>query len=189
MHGVIFASFGDYVTSRFGADAARRLLQDEPVYLLSEAYEDERLYDLIGRAAEMTEIPVETLVREFGVFTAEQTFTRLYPAFFDVAGNGRTFLLTIEDRIHELVRATIPNARPPQLAVAPHGEDGVRIEYSSPRHLCILLTGLVDGTARHFGERVEIVESTCMRRGDSACLFDVRFSRNGAASAGAGSPP
>ena len=45
VHGVIFASFGDYVAARFGPDVSRRLMEEEPIYLMSEAYEDERLYD------------------------------------------------------------------------------------------------------------------------------------------------
>jgi V4R domain len=75
------------------------------------------------------------------------------------------------------VRATIPNARPPELHVSEHGADGVTIDYSSPRQLCVLLRGLAEGTARHYGERAEIEEVTCMRRGDPGCRFEVRLSR------------
>ena len=177
MHGVIFASFSDFLSARFGAETGRRVFAGEPIYLLSEAYEDERLFALVERACEATGVPAEELLRDFGVFTAEVTFARLYPAFFAVAGASRPFLLTVEERIHELVRATIPNARPPQLHVDPFGEDGVGIAYTSARPLCVVLTGLVDGTARHYGEQAEIAESACMLRGDPACLFDVRFTR------------
>ena len=177
MHGVIFASFSDYVTARFGADTGRQVFAHEPIYLLSEAYDDERLFGLVERTAAATDVGAAELVRDFGVFTAETTFARLYPAFFAVAGDARSFLLTVEDRIHELVRATIPQARPPQLHVEPLGDDGARIAYTSPRQLCILLTGLVEGTAHHYGERADVTESACMRRGDPACLFDIRFTR------------
>jgi hypothetical protein len=177
VHGVIFASFSDYVAARFGGETAHRILEEEPIYLMSEAYDDERLITLVERTAATTETPVEDIVRDFGIFTAETTFARLYPAFFAVAGGARPFLLTVEERIHELVRATIPNARPPALHVSALGEEGVRIAYSSPRQLCVLLGGLVEGTARHYGERADLVESRCMRNGDAACLFDVTFSR------------
>jgi Haem-NO-binding len=104
------------------------------------------------------------------------TFTRLYPAFFAIASSAREFLLTVETRIHELVRATIPDAAPPQLHVTELGGDGVSIVYSSPRRLCALLRGLTEGTAQHFGETAAIEESTCMRRGDDRCTFEVRLS-------------
>ena len=84
-------------------------------------------------------------------------------------------MLTVETRIHELVRATIPNAGPPQLDVGELDGDGISIVYTSARRLCPLLRGLTEGPARHYGERAEIEERTCMRRGDPACTFDVRF--------------
>jgi predicted hydrocarbon binding protein len=52
-------------------------------------------------------------------------------------------------------------------------EDRVATVYESPWRLCVLLRGLVEGTARHYGEKAEIVERTCMLLGDDACTFDV----------------
>lgn len=175
VHGVIFASFGDYLKARFGPETAEAVLAGEPAYLLSESYPDEQLVALVMHACEETGREEGELLRDAGCFTAEQTFARLYPAFFAVAGGTRAFLLSVETLIHELVRATIPNARPPRLTVTENGPDGVEIEYTSPRHLCHLLVGLVEGTARHYGERAEATETECMLRGDPACRFDVRI--------------
>jgi heme-NO-binding protein len=176
VHGVIFASFVDYVAARHGSDVAAEILADQPVFLLSESYDDELLLELLARASEATATPVADLVHQVGVFTAEQTFARLYPAFFAVAGGTRAFLLSVETLIHELVRATIPNASPPQLHVQPLGEDGVSITYTSSRRLCALLAGLVEGTARHYGEEVQIDQTNCMLRDDPACVFEIRVS-------------
>ena len=173
MHGVVFSSLRDYVTATYGREATQHVFAGGGAYLLSEAYPDDDLLSFVERAAELTGTGAEELVYEFGVFTAQTTFARLYPAFFAIAPSAREFLLTVETRIHELVRATIPNARPPQLHVSEHGQDGVSIVYTSPRQLCVLLRGLVEGTARHYGETADVDESTCMRRGDSACTFDV----------------
>jgi hypothetical protein len=176
VHGVIFSSFRDFLIAEHGSAVAERVFAGEPVYLLSESYPDEGLGRLVARAREDVGADEEELVHAFGVFTASRTFTRLYPAFFAIAPSSREFLLTVEARIHELVRATIPNASPPQLHVSELGDDGVTIAYSSPRRLCVLLRGLTEGTARHFGETASIDEPTCMRRGDDRCTFNVRFS-------------
>jgi hypothetical protein len=120
-------------------------------------------------------VDADTLTHDFGVFTAESTFARLYPALFAMSPTARAFLLTVEAQIHEVVRAAIPNAQPPKLSVAESDMGGVSIVYTSPRRLCSLLRGLVDGTARHYGETVLIDERTCMRRGDATCTFEVRF--------------
>jgi Haem-NO-binding len=176
VHGLIFSSFRDFLTAEHGSAVAHRVFAGEPVYLLSESYPDERLGQLVERATEAVGADADELVHDFGVYTGATTFTRLYPAFFAIAHSTRDFLLTVETRIHELVRATIPNAAPPQLHVTELGGDGVTIAYASPRRLCMLLRGLTEGTARHFGETATIEEPTCMRRGDDSCTFDVRFS-------------
>ena len=131
---------------------------------------------LISRTSEATGKTPDEVVHEFGVFTGETTFTRLYPAFFAIAPSAREFLLTVETRIHELVRATIPNALPPQLRISELDADGVAIDYSSPRQLCVLLRGLAEGTARYYDETATIDEVTCMRRGDPSCRFEIRLS-------------
>jgi hypothetical protein len=176
VHGVIFSSFRDFLIAEHGSATARSVFEGEPDYLLSESYPDESLGRLVGRATKAVGAEADELVHDFGVFTAFATFTRLYPAFYAIARSSRDFVLTVETRIHELVRATIPNAAPPELWVSELGDDGVRIVYSSPRRLCVLLRGLTEGTARHYGETATIEESTCMRRGDDRCTFDVRFS-------------
>lgn len=176
MHGVVFTSLRDYLTAEYGSEFVQGMLQGQPIFLLSESYDDAILADLVTRAAERVGRDVDDLVHDFGVFTAQTTFTRLYPAFFALAPSAREFLLTVETRIHELVRATIPQAAPPQLRVEEHGPNGVAIHYSSPRRLCVLLRGLVQGTARHYGETAVIEERACMHRGDPACSFEITLS-------------
>jgi Haem-NO-binding len=173
MHGVIFASFRDFALTRFGPDAAKEILAGRPVHVMSEAYDDREFHGLVRRTSEVAGVTAEDLVHDFGRFAGGTTFPRLYPAFFTVAGGTRAFLLTVEDRIHELVRATIPNARPPQLAVEPLGDESVRITYTSARRLCGLLAGLLDGTASHYGDTIDYEQTTCMHRGDDACIFEV----------------
>lgn len=175
VHGLIFISLRDYLAAVYGPAIQQKVIADEPVYLLSEAYPDERFSALIERACEVTGLPPDTLLHDFGVFTAERTFVRLYPTLFAVSPSARAFLLTVERPIHEIVRVAIPHALPPQLAISESGELGISIVYTSPRRMCDLLRGLVEGTAHHYGEAVHIEERSCMRRGDEACTFEVRF--------------
>lgn len=174
MHGLIFVSLRDYVGAIGGAEMVGRVFREE-IYLSSGAYDDKHLFALLERAREETGAEAEAFLHDFGVYTAERTFKSLYPAFFSMAGSAREFLLTIEMRIHELVRASIPNARPPRLTVSELGEHGVSIAYSSPRKLCVLLRGLAQGVSVHYGETPTIQETTCMLRGDEICTIEVRF--------------
>jgi hypothetical protein len=174
VHGLIFASLRDYVGVVGGPEAVERVFRGE-VYLSSGAYDDKHFFALLDRACEESGAEKNEFLHDFGVYTAERTFARLYPMFFFVAGSAREFLLTTESRIHELVRATVPNARPPRLSVFELGEHGVSIRYSSPRKLCVLLRGLAQGVLQHFEEPATIEETSCMLRGDQACMFEILF--------------
>jgi predicted hydrocarbon binding protein len=177
MHGLIFVSLRDYLSAEHGAATEQEVMAGEPQYFVSEGYPDERFTRIVERACRSTGMPPEELLHEFGVFTAQKTFARLYPALFDLSESARSFLLTVETRIHEVVRVAIPDALPPELDVAELGNDGISIVYMSRRRLCPMLRGLVDGTARHYSEAVTIEEPQCMLRGDRQCTLEVRFER------------
>lgn len=176
MHGVIFNSLRDYLVAEHGRTVAQAVFGSEPEYLLSDAYPDENLTRLVERAAAQTGHDADEILFGLGVFTGETTFVRLYPAFYAQMPGTREFLLNVEQKIHDLVRATIPQAGPPQLVVTPLGDGGVTIEYSSPRRLCVLLRGLTEGTARRFGQHAEVEQPECMLRGDAVCRLEVVFS-------------
>jgi heme-NO-binding protein len=175
VHGLIFASLRDYLHTEHGASVAHAVTAGEPQYTLSEAYPDEQFLALLERACEQTGLDLEAFLFEFGVFTAATTFARLYSVLFRLSPTARDFLLTVETPIHDTVRVTMPDARPPELKVADLGEAGLEILYTSPRRVCAMLRGLVEGTARVYDEHVDIAEPECMHRGDPACRVVVRF--------------
>ncbi len=170
MHGIVFASLHDFLREQGGSEAVAQVFGGR-VYSMVEAHPDADFNRLLTSAVEYTGVDESELCRQFGAFTGERTFPRLYPAFYDLSSGACDFLLGVEDRIHELVRATIPQANPPALAVRAAGNGGVEITYGSPRQLCDLLEGLVEGTARHYGEHVRIEETACTREGAPACRF------------------
>jgi predicted hydrocarbon binding protein len=175
VHGIIINAFRDFLSAHHGPAVTKDVFREEQEYVISAAYPDEAFIELLARAHDATGTETDELVDAFGAYTGEHVFPRLYPAFYAAERDTRSFLLTVEQRIHELVRATIPDAAPPRLRVKALGADGVEILYDSPRGLCRLLHGLTVGTARRFGEDVAIRETGCMHRGDEACCFEVRL--------------
>jgi Haem-NO-binding len=181
VHGVIFNSLRDYLVAEHGRGVAASVFAGEPDFSSGESHPDESLLRLVELAAAETGRDRDEILFELGVFTGETTFARLYPGFFAAQPSARAFLLTVERRIHEVVRATIPHAAPPRLRIEPLEVDRISITYDSPRWLCVLLRGLTEGAARRYEQHAELEESTCMLRGDAACTFAVGFSD--------GSPP
>ena len=175
MHGLIFASFHDYLVTEHGPEVASDVTAGEPQYTLSEAYPDERFLALLEHARERTGLSRDELLFEFGVFTAATTFARLYTLLYKMSPTARDFLLTVETPIHDVVRVALPDARPPELAVTDRGGNGLEIVYTSPRRICAMLRGLVEGPARVYGETIQVEELECMHHGAAACRFALRF--------------
>lgn len=172
MHGIVFAALRDYTIERLGEERAAELWVDR-VFEVGEAYDDEWFAAQLDRLAAATGETRARVDTGFGAFAGKTTFARLYPSYYTESGDVLSFLLGVEDRIHELVRTSVPGARPPRLHVHPLEETGVLISYTSERRLCRLLEGLVLGTAEKLGEDVDIEEVQCMERGDPGCVFTV----------------
>jgi hypothetical protein len=169
---LIFTGFLHFTRSRY-PDAAEAIWAGEARYLATEAYADEDFERVLGRASRQLGLPTPELLRGFGSFAAETTFRLLYPDFYKESNGTRQFLLDVEERVHRLVRATIPLAAPPKLHVVSLGERGVMVTYTSERGLCDLVHGLILGTARTYRERFSVEQVQCMHRGDPACAFSV----------------
>ncbi len=172
VHGLIFTSFHRFTSTAYPR-SAESIWRDQPQFGPGDVYPDEHFEALVEHAESATGEERSTILLEFGRFTAKTIFRQLRPDFYDQSAGTRRFLLDVEERIHEVLRASLPGAAPPRLQVRALGADGVSISYISERRLCSLLEGLVLGTAEFYGERIEIDQPTCMLRGDDACSFFV----------------
>jgi len=172
VHGLIFASLRDYTVLRLGEERAVELWANR-IFETTEAYDDERFSAQLEGLVVASGDSMDEVQRGFGSFAAKSTFAGLYPGYYAESTDTFTFLLGIEEKIHELVRATIAGAYPPKLHVQPLGEVGVLVSYTSDRRLCDLLVGLVLGTAEHYGEAIVVEELQCMHLGDPGCVFTV----------------
>ena len=172
MHGLIFTSFRQFTRSDY-AGREDAIWAGLPIYLAVETYPDEAFYALVDRTLQVVGETRRDVLLRFGRYTATTVFRLLRPAYYEESAGACDFLLGIEERIHDEVRATVQGAVPPKLQVVPLGKGGVSISYTSDRGLCDLLEGLVIGTAEYYGERFLIEQATCAQRGDSACCFFV----------------
>jgi predicted hydrocarbon binding protein len=51
----------------------------------------------------------------------------------------------------------------------------VVVIYESERKMCALAKGIARGVARHYGERIELNELTCMLAGKPSCTIAVKL--------------
>ena len=172
MHGLIFTAFRAFVASEYPAIADD--VWENKRHLATEAYGDDDFEAILSRTADLAGNSREAVLRRFGIYAGISTFRLLYPDYYAEHGDTFSFLLDIEQRIHETVRGTVPLAAPPHLDIRQLAGGGVSIAYTSARALCELLEGLVIGVSRFYGDAIRIDQPLCMHRGDVAgCTFFV----------------
>jgi hypothetical protein len=173
LHGLILTAFRDFTESEW-PEAHEEIWAGAPAVVATAVYDDSVFAELAEKAAQTTGVERPVVLRRFGIFASLSTFRDLYPDYYGANGSVRDFLLGVEERIHELVRLSVPGAAPPRLRILPFGHAGVAIAYTSERQLCQLLEGLVIGVSRYYGEPVTIEQPKCMLRGDeTGCSFFV----------------
>ncbi|HUP59881.1 MAG TPA: heme NO-binding domain-containing protein [Thermoanaerobaculia bacterium] len=177
MHGTIFAELQKYVVSNLGDDAWPALKREAGVsrdaYDPLETYPDAEVGALVAAASRITGAPAETLLENFGTFIAPDLLEMYWGA---IQPEWRTLELleNTESAIHDVVRVRQKGATPPYLNARRTGPTEVTITYTSPRKLCAVAKGIVRGVAAHYGDAISLTESTCMLRGDAACILLVR---------------
>ncbi|WIG60753.1 MAG: hypothetical protein OJF49_003501 [Ktedonobacterales bacterium] len=182
MHGLVFVTWEKYLAERFGtsllADYRQRIgesASDAP--LASRVYEDERLLAGVAVASRLTRADVDTLLLEYGrYFILNGLTSRLCMYLLNQVHGGRDLLLMMS-QAHEQMSQASEGIRPPLFGYGETTGDptGMYLYYDSPRKLCSLLHGAIEGAGIRYGERVLVSEQTCMKRGDAVCTFAIRF--------------
>ena len=174
MHGLILVELKSFAESQLGAEAWAGLLEESGLpgrsYDVRWSYPEEDVPRIVAAAARRTGLPEHAVLEAFGEFVA--------PRLLSLAGSRlkaewKTLDVVehTERAIHSFVRAVHPDATPPYLRVHRTSPSDVIIFYDSPRKLCFVAKGIVKGMARHFGERIGIVEERCMLTGAPDCTF------------------
>jgi hypothetical protein len=173
LKGIVFNLLQQVVADEYDEatwDAVLEAAGFEGAYTAVGSYADEELLALVGAAARLLDKDPDDLVRWFGR-RAIPHFAERYPQVFTGHTGTRSFVLTLNEVIHPEVRKLFPGADVPTFAFELPDERTVALSYVSSRKLCSFAEGLVEGAADHFGERVEISQTRCMKRGDPDCML------------------
>lgn len=184
MHGLIFVTWEKYLLERFQWEVLEEYRQQLGLHVANaplaiRTYPDELLLAGVGAAHKITNVPVDTLLKEYGHYFMVNSLTRHRCAYLlNQAHNGRDLLLAMRDG-HEQMQQLPDGLTPPlfEYRIHPRDPQTMVLIYDSPRKLCPLLIGAIEGAAAYYGEQVRIAEQTCMRNGDLACTFILKFSR------------
>lgn len=173
MKGIIFNVLEEVVVASHGEDVWDDLLEavgSNGIYTSLGSYPDEQVVALVQAAAQALGLtPVEVL-RWFG----RQAMPRLalrYPDFFTAYRSSRPFVLALNTIIHPEVRKLYTGALCPHFDFREADDGSLLIGYRSPRQLCALAHGFIEGAADYYAEQVAVDHLECMHRGDERCLM------------------
>jgi Haem-NO-binding len=182
MHGLIFVTWERYLLERFGSsflNEYRAAIGETPANapLASRVYDDATLLAGVGVVTNLSQLPTNTLLREYGhYFIINGLTSHLCAYLLGQVHSGRELLLMMR-KAHEQMGRTPDSITPPLFGYEVLASDpkGLTLIYDSARHLCPVLHGCIEGAAERYGEKVQIVETTCMTHDATACRFNVRF--------------
>lgn len=180
MKGVIFCLLKKMVVMRIGAEAWDTLVERSAlktvggVFVGSATYPEEDMHALLATASVMTGRPVGELLRAFGRF-AFPDLAAVDPAFVPPGATAKSFLQSVDRVIHGEVHKAQPEAQLPYFGYEDPGPARLVMLYRSPRRLCELVTGFIEGTGDYFGEAITQAHTQCQRDGFAACRFELEF--------------
>lgn len=178
MKGIVFNLLNDLVEDQFGMDVWDDLIEatapaSRGIYTSVEVYPHEELLAYVAAIAEHTGAPAAEVVRGFGRFMLAR-FAEIHPQFFE-DHTIKSFLMSVHDVIHVEVEKLHPDVVLPNFTYEDPADDGLVMIYHSPRQLCHLAEGLIEGSGKHFGVGVELKHDTCMHDGADNCVLELKF--------------
>lgn len=182
MKGIIFNQLENMVTETLGIETWDALLEGTTLktaggmFIGPNTYPDEDLFALVGTASKMTGTPATDLVRTFGRYL----FPKLaagYPMFLREGMTAKSFLMSVDRVIHVEVRKLDAAAGLPTIQYEDPAPDRLVLLYRSPRGLCALAEGLIEGVGVHFSETIQTHQPECTHNGAACCRIECTFTR------------
>src|SRR5579871_437453 len=190
MHGLILVTWEQYLADRFGEAFLARYRKElgetaSNAPLTTRLYDDATLLAGLSATRRLSGCTADDLLRGYGHhFLLNGLTSHLCAALLRQVDTARDLLLLMR-QAHRQLGTTATQVTPPLFRYeAIRGDPrGLRLLYDSPRQLCAVLWGAIEGAAERYQERVWIEEPTCMKQGAVVCTFDIHFHPR------AGNPP
>lgn len=155
-------------------------LAREMAHLLLKTYQNEVIYpeeefqSIFKGVQQVFGVDSETAEKAFSEFFMKISL-KLFPWFFKVAPNARSFLEKVPQIHRNFPAANSINEFKEKLFVVGSSPEKLTYRYVSPNRLCVTLTTIARLTMDFYKERGTIVETLCMKKGADACLIEITF--------------
>jgi hypothetical protein len=176
MKGIVFNLLEEVVTAQHGESAWDTLLDATNLagsYTSLGSYPDEEIVKLVDAGASALGMSPAEVLRWFGR-ESMPLLAKRYPVFFTEHRTAHSFILSVNSIIHPEVRKLYAGAHCPFFRFEQKSDGALLMTYDSPRKLCALAHGFIEGAGDHFRQAMSVEHLTCMHRGDGNCLLSIR---------------
>lgn len=155
MYGLVNKAIEEMVRRGFGDDAWERVKAragvDVELFISNQPYDDQITYNLVGAASELTGIPAERLLFNFGEHWILHTSRAGYGALMDAAGKTLPEFLENLPNFHTRIAMIFPHLEPPRFAVSDRTATSLKLHYHTHRSgLIPFVEGLLSGLGKKF---------------------------------------
>lgn len=177
MKGIIFTTLNDMIVEKFGLEVWETLLQrvklaSGGIYTAGDTYPFEELQALVIEFAKMQKMDAPKLIEAYGLYMFP-VLAKKYPIFLQGHKTLASFLKSIDQVIHVEVMKLYPDAELPSIKYEEQGSAKLALLYKSPRKLCFLAEGLIQGAAQYFKVKAKINQPVCMHKQGDHCRLEV----------------
>ena len=179
MKGTIFTSLADMVEEQYGLKSWQAMLDACPLssggsYSSGGIYPDKEIMSLVSQLQQQLDVPLDILLRTFGEYLFD-CLSKMHQSYLLSKKTPRDFIMSVNNEIHRDIEKLYPGTSTPFLEYTNNTSNGLSVIYRSPRKLCFLAEGLIQGVANQYQTDIGIIHSKCMHRGDKYCQLDLTF--------------
>jgi predicted hydrocarbon binding protein len=177
MKGIIFTTFNDMIEQQLGIEVWESILdsvqpESRGIYTSVEDFPDTELFSMITELSSRTGKPATELVAAFGQYLFH-ILSFKHSVFVENEPNFLEFIKIIETVIHKEVKKLYPNPHLPSLDWKQLNDKSLLLFYRSPRKLCHLADGLINGAAEHYQVKIKVDHDPCIHDGSDHCCFKI----------------
>ena len=177
MKGTVVSTWIRTCRDLYGNDTIDKCLRavnwpEDIVFTPLEDVDDDKIFKFINITANTVGVSSNELWKVIGENNLNK-FAEDYPVFFKRV-NLYKFLDSL-NFVHAIIMKKIKGAKPPKMALELITEDSINFTYRSDRELFDYFLGLLSGSAKFFGEKIEVKE---IERGKGELKVYIKFEKN-----------
>jgi hypothetical protein len=160
MYGMVNKAVRGFVLKNFDEATWTRIHTSAGVeadFIAMQSYDDETTYSLVGAAHTELNLEVNAILDGFGRYWVSDIAAASYADLMKKTGTTFNDFVKNLDHLHERIRATFPDYRPPSFRVKELEPKQLQVDYYSHREgLLPFVEGLFHGLADHYSEVITI---------------------------------